>query len=237
VEALARWTHPKKGNIPPDVFIPIAEETGLIVQLGKHILEAACIAARDWPFKLNVNLSPAQFWDRGLVAGIRETLAETSFPADRLEFEITETYLNRRTDAAANIVAKLRKIGACIALDDFGAGYASIAYLRSFEFDLVKVDRSIVKRSGQDPQAAEMLVAIVALCSALKLPCLAEGVETEAQAAICNSAGFQFIQGWYVGEPVAASEVMRGKANVPSWFDVYETAAVGLISDGSSLAA
>jgi diguanylate cyclase (GGDEF)-like protein len=208
MEALARWAHPRKGDIPPDVFIPIAEESGLIVELGKHILRTACTAARDWPYKLSVNLSPAQFWDRGLVEGIVETLAETAFPATRLEFEITETYLNRRTEAAARIVTELRDIGASIALDDFGAGYASIAYLRAFEFDVVKVDRSIVKRAGQNPQAAEMLVAIVALCNALKLPCLAEGVETEAEAAICSSAGCQFIQGWYVGHPVPAAEVV-----------------------------
>lgn len=208
VEALARWTHPDKGEIPPDVFIPIAEESGLIVELGQHILRSACNAARDWPFKLNVNLSPAQFWDRGLFAGVMATLAETGFPAARLEFEITETYLNRRTDAAARIVAQLRDIGTTIALDDFGSGYASIAYLRAFEFDIVKVDRSIIERVGIDNEAAEMLVAIVALCNALKLPCLAEGVESEAQAAICRSAGCQYIQGWHVGAPVPAADVI-----------------------------
>lgn len=207
VEALARWTHPQKGEISPDVFIPIAEQSGLIVELGKFILRTACTAARDWPFNLNINLSPAQFWDRGLVSGVIATLDETGFPAMRIEFEITETYLNRRTDEAARIVSQLRDIGTTIALDDFGAGYASIAYLRAFEFDVVKVDRSIVERVALNSEAAEMMLAIVALCNALNLPCLAEGVETEAQAAICTSAGCQYIQGWYVGRPVPAEEV------------------------------
>ncbi len=215
VEALARWSHPQKGDIAPDVFIPIAEESGLIIELGRHILRTACNAARDWPFNLNVNLSPAQFWDRGLVAGVIATLEETGFPAARLEFEITETYFNRRTDAAAQIVAQLRRIGTTIALDDFGSGYASIAYLRAFEFDVVKIDRSIVERAAVDHSAAEMLLAIVALCSALKLPCLAEGVETEAQAAICRSAGCQYIQGWLIGRPVPAAEVPSSQGLEP----------------------
>lgn len=189
------------------MFIPIAEQSGLIVELGKFILRTACTAARDWPFNLNINLSPAQFWDRGLVSGVIATLDETGFPARRIEFEITETYLNRRTDEAARIVSQLRDIGTTIALDDFGAGYASIAYLRAFEFDVVKVDRSIVERVAMTSEAAEMMLAIVALCNALNLPCLAEGVETEAQAAICTSAGCQYIQGWYVGRPVPAEEV------------------------------
>ena len=120
VEALARWNHPSRGVLGPAHFIPIAEESGLIVDLGQHILRLAYTAARDWPFELAGNLSPAQFWDRDLVKGVMATLAECRFPAAPLEFEMTETYLLRRPDQAAAIIDQLRSLGTRIALDDVG---------------------------------------------------------------------------------------------------------------------
>ena len=163
VEALARWNHPTMGPISPDVFIPIAEESGLIVDFGRHILEQACLAARDWPFRLAVNLSPAQFWHRNLVEEVMATLERCNFPPSRLEFEITETYLLRRPEAAEAVIRTLRRRGVRIALDDFGTGYASIGYLRRFQFDLVKIDRSLVEAVVSDAAAADVFIAIVSL--------------------------------------------------------------------------
>ncbi len=207
VEALARWHHPTRGPIEPDIFIPVAEETGLIIALGKHILREACLAAREWPYKLAVNLSPAQFWDRSLVGGVIDTLRECDFPADRLEFEITETYLLRRPDAAAAIIAELRSHGIKIALDDFGTGYASIAYLRRFNLDQVKLDRSFVEGIAGSNEAADVALAVIALSSALNLTVVAEGVESEEQAAMLRVAGCEYLQGWHYGRPVAAADV------------------------------
>ena len=210
MEALARWTHPDKGPIEPDIFIPVAEESGLIVALGKHVLREACLAARDWPYKLAVNLSPAQFWDRSLVAGVIDILRECDFPPERLEFEITETYLLRRPDAAAEVIAQLRAHGIRIALDDFGTGYASIAYLRRFNLDQVKLDRSFVEGIANSTEAADVALAIIALSGALNLTVVAEGVESEAQASVLTVAGCDYLQGWHYGRPVTAAAVDQG---------------------------
>ena len=207
IEALARWTHPTKGPISPDIFISIAEESGLIVEFGKQILEQACLAARDWPFRLAVNLSPAQFWHRNLVDEVIDTLARCDFPPSRLEFEITETYLLRRPEAAEAVIRTLRRRGVRIALDDFGTGYASIGYLRRFQFDLVKIDRTLVEAVVSDPAAADVFVAIVSLCKALGLPILAEGVETPEQAAMLTDNGCAFLQGWHFGRPMLAAQI------------------------------
>ena len=207
VEALARWTHPTMGHISPDIFIPIAEESGLIVELGRQILEQACVAARDWPYRLAVNLSPAQFWEGNLVDEVIATLARIDFPPRRLKFEITENYLLSRPDAADAVIRELRRHGIRIALDDFGTGYASIGYLRRFQFDLVKIDRSLVEAVASDPAASNVLLAIVSLCRALDLPILAEGVETAEQAAMLRANGCKYLQGWHFGRPVSARKI------------------------------
>ncbi len=207
VEALARWAHPTKGPISPDIFVSIAEESGLIVELGKQILEQACLAARNWPFRLAVNLSPAQFWHRNLVDEVIDTLDRYDFPASRLEFEITETYLLRRPEAAEAVIKTLRRRGVRIALDDFGTGYASIGYLRRFQFDLVKIDRSLVEAVISDAAAADVFVAIVSLCKALGLPILAEGVETREQADMLTENGCAYLQGWHFGRPMLAAQI------------------------------
>ena len=207
VEALARWSHPTRGAISPDLFIPVAEDSGAIVELGRFVLREACSQARDWPFLLSVNLSPAQFWDRMLVHDVLQTLAECRFPPERLEFEITETYLLRRPDAAEEVIRDLRRHGIKVSLDDFGTGYASVGYLRRFEFDKVKLDRSFVEPVVSSPEAADVALAVVALGSALKIPILAEGVETEHHAAILSTAGCEFMQGWFYGKPQTAPEI------------------------------
>lgn len=207
MEALARWTHPTRGAIEPDIFIPVAEESGLIIPLGKHVLRAACLAAREWPYQLAVNLSPAQFWDRGLVAGVMDILRECDFPASRLEFEITETYLLRRPEAAAVVIADLRAHGIRIALDDFGTGYASIGYLKRFKLDQVKLDRSFVENIASSTEAADVAFAIIGLSKALNLTVVAEGVETEAQATVLKVAGCNYLQGWHFSRPISADQV------------------------------
>lgn len=207
VEALARWDHPQFGPIAPDEFIPLAEESGLIGELGQHVLKTACLAARDWPCHLAVNLSPAQFWDVNLADNLFRILDECGFSPTALELEITENYLLRQPDKAATIIQQLRMRGIRIALDDFGTGYASIAYLRLFELDMVKLDSSLTERVADDQTAVAVVKAIVALCKALKLPLLAEGVETLAQADLLRAAGCAYLQGWHFGHPQSAEDV------------------------------
>ena len=207
VEALARWLHPTRGLIPPDQFIPIAESSGLIVDLGRAILTKSCSEARAWGVNLAVNLSPAQFWDRGLAATIVEVLNATAFPADRLELEITEGYLMRRPEAAGRILEQLKSLGVQIVLDDFGTGFASIGYLQRLGFDRIKIDRSFIVCSSADKQAAELASAIIAIGAALNLPVTAEGVETEEQAKVMSQAGCSRLQGWHFGKPIPQAEM------------------------------
>lgn len=205
VEALSRWTHPVHGEVPPDIFIPLAEMSGQINAVGRHVLSVACVAAKPFDISVAVNLSPAQFWDRRLAEEVRAVLAETGFPADRLELEITENYLLRRPDAAAAVIDDLRALGIRIALDDFGTGFASIGYLRQLSFDRLKIDREFIRPLADDPEAAALVSAVVALARALRLEITAEGVETEAQAAIARVAGCTRLQGWLYGQAMDAS--------------------------------
>lgn len=203
VEALARWTHPREGMIPPDVFIPLAEMTGLIGALGEQVLAKACRAIAPFDLDLSVNLSPAQFWDAHLVGSIARVLKQEAFPANRLELEITENYLMRRPDAAAGVMEELRTLGIRMALDDFGAGFASIGYLRQLKFDRLKIDKQFVSDATADEAATELLVAIMAIGRALRLEITAEGVETEGQATLVKACGCHRMQGWFHGRPVA----------------------------------
>jgi diguanylate cyclase (GGDEF)-like protein len=204
VEALSRWNHPVHGDVPPDIFIPLAEMSGLISAVGRHVLTRSCLKAKSLDVSVAVNLSPAQFWDRGLADDVRAVLRDTDFPADRLELEITESYLLRRPDAAAAVIADLRALGIRIALDDFGTGFASIGYLRQLHFDRLKIDREFIRPLAEDAKAAELVSAVVALARALDLEITAEGVETSAQAEIARIAGCTRLQGWLYGQPMTA---------------------------------
>jgi diguanylate cyclase (GGDEF)-like protein len=204
VEALARWHHPTMGPISPDRFIPVAEQSGLINTLGRNVLMHACRVALPWGVDLSVNLSPAQFWDRGLAKTVREVLEQEHFPAERLELEITERYLLRRPDDAERILQSLRDLGVRIALDDFGCGFASIGYLQRLSFDSIKIDKSFVEDVATDPKAANLAHALIALGAALDLGVTAEGVETEEQARIMKLFGCNHLQGWLYGRPVTA---------------------------------
>jgi diguanylate cyclase (GGDEF)-like protein len=210
VEALARWSHPDHGQVPPDVFIPIAELSGLINELGRNVLRQACTEVRRYDVDLAVNLSPAQFWDRNLLASVQETLSCTGFPPHRLELEITESYLLHRPDAAADIIDGLRQLGVKIALDDFGAGFASIGYLQRLKLDRMKIDKAFIAPLAHDDSAREMLASIVGLAKAFRLEVTAEGVETDAQSALAFAAGCRRMQGWLYGRPV-----MLGALSLP----------------------
>lgn len=210
VEALARWDHPVLGPVPPGRFISVAETTGLIVELGERLLRKACQLAVDWPdLKVSVNLSPVQFRNVHLVRSIRQILSETGFPAQRLELEITESYLLAQPGTAARVIHELRELGIALSLDDFGTGYASIGFLRRFELDRIKLDRSYVVDIARNRHSAEVAEAMVALARTLSLPVTAEGVETEAQAAVLARMGCARLQGWLYGKAMDAESFQR----------------------------
>lgn len=211
-EALARWSHPNHGNVPPDVFIPIAEMNGLISAIGRQVLLQACSAMRDRGADLAVNLSPAQFWDRNLVQDVQEVLRVTGFPPNRLELEITESLLIRRPEKAAEVIERLHLLGIKIALDDFGTGFASIGYLQRLKFDRIKIDKAFIAPLESDPKSREMLLSIVTLARAFDVEVCAEGVETLRQAEVARVAGCARLQGWLFGRPMSLSESDHGKS-------------------------
>jgi diguanylate cyclase (GGDEF)-like protein/PAS domain S-box-containing protein len=202
-EALARWLHPTRGLVPPNVFIPIAEKSGLIVEIGAWILREACREASSWPGALNVavNLSPAQFRQTDFFDQIHAVLVETGFPGKRLELEITEGVLMHDSATALGVLRRAKALGIRIAMDDFGTGYSSLSYLQSFSFDKIKIDRSFIARVDCDPQSAAIVRGVLGLARGLHLPVIAEGVETEEQLAFLEREGCDEIQGYLMGRP------------------------------------
>lgn len=213
VEALARWSHPDHGDVPPDVFIAIAEVSGLISIIGRQVLFQACGAMRDVGIDLAVNLSPAQLWDEGLVGTVKTVLEATGFPPQRLELEITENLLLRNPDVAARIIDSLRSLGIRIALDDFGTGFASIGYLQQLKLDRLKIDKAFIAPLETDGKARQMLVSIAGLAKACDLEVCAEGIETAGQARIALEAGCSRLQGWHFGRPSPAEVILAGTAS------------------------
>ncbi len=182
-EALLRWLHPEKGMISPADFVPVAEDIGLIVQLGEWVLREACGEAAKWPsnIKIAVNLSPVQFRSRNLVQMVISALAQSGLAPTRLELEITESIFLAETEANLAILHQLRALGVGISMDDFGTGYSSLSYLRSFPFDKIKIDRSFVKDLAQRPDCGAIVRAISSLGRSLNITTTAEGVETVDQ--------------------------------------------------------
>ncbi|WP_377296707.1 putative bifunctional diguanylate cyclase/phosphodiesterase [Rhizobium sp. SGZ-381] len=210
VEALARWTRPGHGPVRPDVFIPIAESTGLIDQLGLCVLRTACEALRDWPeLTLAVNISPGQFRDPAFAERVAEVFEQTEMDPARVTLEMTETYFIQNPARARDTLGRLKKTGVNIALDDFGAGFSSVGYLRQFGFDRMKIDRSLVAAADLGGRAVDMLQATVALARSLDIPVTAEGVETDAQAVALRIAGCDQLQGFLFGKPVPIAEIAR----------------------------
>jgi diguanylate cyclase (GGDEF)-like protein len=217
-EALMRWHHPELGTISPGEFIPLAEETGLIVEMGAWALKQACLDATVWPddIKVTVNLSSIQFEDGTLYKVVTDALRETGLSPRRLELEITETVLLRDDVMVHEVLHKLRNIGVQIALDDFGTAYASLSYLRSFPFDKIKIDRSFIK-DLDGPQRAECVAiihAVAGLARQLQMGAVAEGVETLDHLDTVSMAGCD-VQGFYFSKPVPASEVQAVLAQIP----------------------
>jgi diguanylate cyclase (GGDEF)-like protein len=197
LEALLRWTRSDGTMVSPAEFIPIAEESGLINGIGQWVLERACSDALHWDdVQLAVNISAAQLRNPEFPAQLAETLAKTGFPASRLELEVTETYLVVDPVLASQTLEGIRKLGVKIALDDFGTGYASIGFLRKFQFDKLKIDRSLVVEAATNPASRTLLQASVAIARALDMKVTAEGVENQAQADLARIAGCNQLQGW-----------------------------------------
>lgn len=208
VEALARWNRRGHGPVPPDIFIPIAESSGLIDQLGLFVLHRACETVRRWPgLKLAVNISPGQFRDPDFAMHVASVLQKTKTDPAQVMLEMTEGYLIQNPERARASIAKLKRLGVKVALDDFGAGFASVGYLRQFGFDRMKIDKSLVRALEDSDRAGEMLQATVALARALDMPVTAEGVETEAQALQLRLTGCDELQGYFFGRPVAVEEI------------------------------
>lgn len=210
-EALVRWRHPTRGLVPPNEFIPLAEETGLILPLGRWVLRTACREAASWnlPLRVAVNVSPVQFRQPELAATVLSILSETGLPPNRLEIEVTESVLIRHADQAVETLEELRSHGVNISLDDFGTGYSSLSYLRRFPFNKIKLDRSFIQALGEDEEAAVITRAIVALGRSLKLVVTAEGVETSEQFQFLEAEACDQIQGYLISRPLRASDVAQ----------------------------
>ena len=203
-EALVRWRHPERGPIPPAEFIPLAEETGLILQLGAWVLRTACAAAATWPDAVSVavNLSPAQFRERSLVAGIEAALLDAGLSPGRLELEITEGVLLSDEKRTMEALTALRARGIRISMDDFGTGYSSLSYLRKFPFDKIKIDQSFVRQLPHDGESAAIVRAIITMSACLGIATTVEGVETPEQFDFSVREGCGTIQGYYISQPL-----------------------------------
>jgi diguanylate cyclase (GGDEF)-like protein len=210
-EALLRWHHPTRGMVSPVEFIPVAEETGLINQIGEWVLRQACREAASWPedIAVAVNLSPVQFKNHNLALLIISALGESGLPARRLELEITETVLLQNSEATLATLHRLRDLGVRIAMDDFGTGYSSLSYLRSFPFDKIKIDRSFIHDIGDKDESGAIVQAVTSLASRLNIETTAEGVETQAQLQMVQLLGCTEMQGYLYSRPVPAKDLAR----------------------------
>lgn len=210
-EALVRWIHPDRGIVHPEAFVPLLEETGLIVEVGLFVLRESCRQMAAWREKLDsrlavsVNLSARQFADPELLKHIRDVLADTQLPAEALILEVTETFLALDADYATKVLTELRKLGVAVAIDDFGVGYSSLSALRRLPVDILKIDRSFVSQAPTDSVDASIAQAIAALARGLNLTLVAEGVETEAQADFTRNIGCQKYQGYLFARPLDAA--------------------------------
>jgi diguanylate cyclase (GGDEF)-like protein len=208
VEALCRWTHPTRGEIPPSEFIAVAEHSGLIIELGAWVLRRACLDGKAWPgLTVSVNVSPLQFRRTDFFDVVQRTLSETEFDPARLEIELTESVLLGNADPAEAVMLRLKEIGVHLALDDFGTGYSSLLYLRRLPFDKLKIDRSFVLSIEKAADAAAIVHAVVSLGRGLGMKVTAEGVETADQQLFLRAAGVHFMQGYRFGRAVTAAEI------------------------------
>ncbi|MFC4487716.1 putative bifunctional diguanylate cyclase/phosphodiesterase [Tepidiphilus baoligensis] len=212
-EALLRWRHPERGVLPPIQFIPLLEETGLIVEAGRWVIDTVCAQLAAWsdaglPLRVAINLSPRQIPDDGLVDHIAECLRRHRLPSALLEFEITESLAIRDPERASTMIAAIRSLGCPVALDDFGVGYASLEYMLQFPFDAIKLDMSFVHRLVETPVDRAIVRGVVTMADALDKRVIAEGVETARQADYLHALGVDEIQGWHVGKPMPPADLI-----------------------------
>ena len=217
-EALLRWNHPTRGRVSPAEFIPIAEEMGLIGQIGAWVLEKACAEAAKWPSQVRVavNLSSHQFKSGTLALEVTAALVASGLPAERLELEITETALLQNSDQTIEALKQLGALGVHISMDDFGIGYSSLNYLRAFSFDKIKIDKCFVQDLSEGSHSALILRAVIRLAQSLGMRTTAEGVETDAQLAWLQIEGCTEVQGFYFSPPRPAREVPAMVQTMPA---------------------
>jgi EAL domain-containing protein (putative c-di-GMP-specific phosphodiesterase class I) len=212
VEALVRWQHPDLGVIPPAQFIPLAEETGLIVPIGNWVLNTACMQNVAWqreglpPLRMAVNLSARQFADENLVIDIAEALKKSGMHPDLLELELTESMVMQHAERAGKVLGAIKQLGVRVAIDDFGVGYSSLANLKRFPIDTLKVDRSFIRDIPLDVEDKAITQAIIAMGKSLNLTVVAEGVETLEQETFLRDHGCDETQGFYFSRPIASDE-------------------------------
>jgi EAL domain-containing protein (putative c-di-GMP-specific phosphodiesterase class I) len=215
VEALVRWNDPVRGLVEPASFIPIAEETRLILPLGEWVLRTACRQMKEWqdrgagPMRIGVNLSARQFLQHDLVEMVRSTLEETSLGPSSLDLEITETTAMQNAEVTVETLHALRALGVGISIDDFGMGYSSLNYLKRFPLNAVKIDRTFVSDITSNNGDAAIVSAVIGMARSLRLRVLAEGVETAEQFAFLRSRECDEAQGYYFSRPIAAEEMTR----------------------------
>ena len=209
-EALVRWRHPERGMIPPLDFIPLAEETNLIIPIGAWVLQKACsdMASRSGDVKVAVNFSPIQFKNPRLVETVRSALQASGLAPHRLKVEITESTLMQRDSLTIKLLKELQSLGVTIAMDDFGTGYSSLSYLQSYPINCIKIDRSFTKTLGEANSATAIVRAITTLAAAMGMSTIAEGVETKAQFEELSALGCTEVQGYYISAPKPASEIL-----------------------------
>jgi diguanylate cyclase (GGDEF)-like protein/PAS domain S-box-containing protein len=219
-EALARWHHPERGPVPPAEFIPIAEESGLIVELGEWVLREACREAASWhpSLQIAVNVSAIQFRRTALEQMVKAVLDETGLAPARLELEITEGVLIENVGRAKQTLQELKALGARLALDDFGTGYSSLSYLQSFPLDRIKIDRTFISNLGHTDRSLAIVRAVIGLAHGLGLPVLAEGVETNSQLAMVIKEGCDEVQGYLIGRP----QPIRAYASIVAAGDIVD---------------
>jgi EAL domain-containing protein (putative c-di-GMP-specific phosphodiesterase class I) len=208
-EALLRWNSPTRGLVAPTDFIPIAEEVGLIIQIGEWVLHAACREAATWPesLKVAVNISATQFSGHNLVQTVAHALEESGLDAARLELEITESVMIQNFDAALSLLHQIKKLGVNISMDDFGTGYSSLSHVRSFPFDKIKIDQSFVKEIGKNAESTAIIRAVTGMCDSLGITVTAEGVENLQQLDLLRAERCTEIQGYLVSKPRRAQDI------------------------------
>jgi len=214
-EALIRWHHPQRGLVPPNDFIPVAEKTGLIREIGEWALREACRLAANWPdrYRIAVNVAPMQLAQPGFVEMVLDALMESGLPAERLELEVTEASLIADQVHTVGVMNNLKRAGIRIAMDDYGTGYASLAMLKAFPFDKIKIDRAFIASLDTDLQSAAIVRSTLILARALSIPVLAEGVESEAHFAFLRKEGCDEVQGFLFGRPMPIEHAERMIAN------------------------